>query len=333
MKGIFNENRAFGVEIEFSRPNNVSQEAIAMQLSMIDIRTHVEDYNHATREWWKIVYDSSVEASRPVNNIAQRGKNEIVSPLLFGKNGLEQIEKVCTTLQSLGCTVNYSCGLHVHHDVREQITNVSNKLAEANIEKLVKWVAKFEHCIYKLIAPSRLDERKYSIPVRKRYELDANENGRSMPLYHMARGEHGNPNSAVRKTVKNIVKNKSFDGAVRRLQRARACGLNLFHIFGRGSVEFRYHQGSLNATKIQNWVILTQMILSAVESKRSVTLKHVEGGTVGMAKFRKALGLGVVRSEFNAQVNEYVKKTYKKFSKRESDYERHYDYRFVREGI
>ena len=77
------------------------------------------------------------------------------------------------------------------------------------------------------------------------------------------------------------------------------------------------------------------MILNAVESKRSVTLKYVEGGTIGMAKFRKALGLGTVRdSEFNSRINEYVKTTYKKFAKRESDYMRHQDYRnYVMGGI
>tara|TARA_X000001036_G_C20117861_1_gene578041 strand:+ start:98 stop:328 length:231 start_codon:yes stop_codon:yes gene_type:complete len=76
------------------------------------------------------------------------------------------------------------------------------------------------------------------------------------------------------------------------------------------------------------------MILSAVESKRSVSLKKVESGTVGMAKFRKALGLGTVKNDFNSQVNDYVKKTYKKFSKRENDYLRHPDYNnYVKEGF
>ena len=150
MKGVFNETRAFGVEIEYSRPINVSNSAIAYQLSTLNVETRVEEYNHDTREHWKIVSDSSVHATTRnlPNGIQQEGRNEIVSPLLFGKDGLEQIQKVCDLLQQLGCTVNYTCGLHVHHDVREQITNVSNKEAQAHIEKLVKWVAKFEHCIY-----------------------------------------------------------------------------------------------------------------------------------------------------------------------------------------
>ena len=331
MKGFFDETRAFGVEIEFSRPRNVSHSAIAYQLTALGIETHEEGYNHETREWWKVVSDASVVATRYnlPNDVPQVGRNEIVSPLLFGKNGLEQIEKVCNLLQSLGCTVNVSCGLHVHHDVRDQITNASDAQAQANVEKLTKWVAKFEHCIYKLIAPSRLDNRNYSVPVRKyfyakRIQLESVMEGNFD-------GYNNNKNSIVRESVKDVVKNKNS----RILQHYRACGLNLYHIFGRGSVEFRYHQGSLNAEKIQNWVILTQMILNAIESKRSVTLKYVQSGTVGMAKFRKALGLGTVKnSEFNSRINEYVKTTYKKFAKRESDYMRHHDYRnYVIGGI
>ena len=39
---------------------------------------------------------------------------EIVSPVLRGREGLEQVRQVAALLQELGARVNRTCGLHVH---------------------------------------------------------------------------------------------------------------------------------------------------------------------------------------------------------------------------
>ena len=85
-KGQFNLDRGFGVEIEFLRPTNVSQQEIAETLTEGGVETIVESYNHQTRPYWKIVTDSSVWTGES----SYEGNNEIVSPILYGTEGLNQ---------------------------------------------------------------------------------------------------------------------------------------------------------------------------------------------------------------------------------------------------
>lgn len=100
----FNENRKFGVEIEFT--NTVSREAVAARITAKGIACYVEGYNHTTKNNWKVVTDGSCG-------------NELVSPPLKGREGLTQLETVCEALKELGVKVDVKCGLHVHHDIND----------------------------------------------------------------------------------------------------------------------------------------------------------------------------------------------------------------------
>ena len=64
MKGHFNNERDFGVEIEFLRPSQTTQEEIANALRGMGVECRVEGYNHTTRTHWKIVSDSSESSHR-----------------------------------------------------------------------------------------------------------------------------------------------------------------------------------------------------------------------------------------------------------------------------
>ena len=75
------------------------------------------------------------------------------------------------------------------------------------------------------------------------------------------------------------------------MQRSRYCGLNLKNIWTRGSVEFRYMQGSLNFDKIWSWTVLTQSIINITEVKKSITFDSIKNDIDGLDKFRKCLGL------------------------------------------
>ena len=108
----FNEERTFGVEIEFT---TATREEVARLMNEKGIRTYVEGYNHLTKSHWKVITDSSCGY-------------ELVSPPLKGKEGLEQLKKACEALKEAGAKVNRKCGLHVHHDVNDynakQIANI-----------------------------------------------------------------------------------------------------------------------------------------------------------------------------------------------------------------
>lgn len=151
-------NRTFGIEFEILVPYNLvpngdAQQWLASQLRARGINIQAEGYNHAIRSHWKVVMDSSVNA------MGYYGM-EVVSPLLTGERGEENVREVCGALQAIGCVVNRSCGTHVHQGAadyspvqRQQIWN-----AYATVEPLIDSV----------MPPSRRNGNMYCMTCRGR---------------------------------------------------------------------------------------------------------------------------------------------------------------------
>ena len=330
MKGHFNNERDFGVEIEFLRPSDKNQEEIANALRGIGVQCRVEGYNHTTRTHWKIVSDSSVSSHRT----GLYGDNELVSPRLKGQEGLDELEKVCQTLQLLGCEVNKSCGIHVHHDVTN-IVRESDPVAKKFITNLVLFCAKYENIIYKLVSPSRLG-RGYSTPVRRTFF----SSGELSRVFQNDPLSVTNLKSGLVNKVVRVVNDKVMNGL---LQNNRCCGLNLRNIWQRGSVEFRYHNGSLSFEKIKSWIVVTNAIVNSVESTNFVKLSDIPNGSRGLASFRGAIGF-VGRSgnqdgtpytndQLTKDANLFIQRRYRANHNRIDQYITQRDYGFVREGI
>lgn len=108
----FNEERTFGVEIEFTR---ASRSRVAELMREKGLLAEVEGYNHFTRNHWKLITDASCEF-------------ELVSPILKGREGLRQLKLATEALNEAGAKVNRRCGLHIHHDINDydakQIANI-----------------------------------------------------------------------------------------------------------------------------------------------------------------------------------------------------------------
>lgn len=126
--------RAFGVEIELTGPEDYDlQEA----LSAIGIDVHRRDYASTNGSRWELKYDGSVGGAGL----------ELVSPKLYGDEGMETLRKVLRAINSVGASVDHSCGIHVHIDFRgktiEQIRNSILPIVEA------------QDLFYEMVAPSR----------------------------------------------------------------------------------------------------------------------------------------------------------------------------------
>jgi hypothetical protein len=284
-KGKFQNNLAYGIEIEFSRPdsmhpNIISKDAIARYLNLRGVTTRVTGYTHDTTSYWKIVDDCTVRAT----NTNQIGGNELVSPKLYGEEGKQQLKIALKALNDLGCTVNKTCGLHVHHDVTAEMSVQDKKYETSFLNRLIKTVLKYENIIYRLIAPSRLQRigRGYwTIPARA---IFSGGRGYDMTAKWIAK--------RVLKNLKTDVDRKYDHNTTvpRATQYNRYCGLNLENIWTRGSVEFRYHQGSLNFEKIWAWVVLTQAIVNSARDKKAVKFTTVQSNEHGLFHFRRAIG-------------------------------------------
>lgn len=145
--------RTFGVEIEYGTANMLRvQEEMQRALGVQHI--HVFQYHGdtclscrqpVTRAFteWKIEHDSSVTRGMYPRAIG----GEIVSPILRGTDGFDQITKVLKAVRTAGGTINKKCGLHVHVDMRNL-----TPLGRAKV--VTSWQA-WQNEIAKIVAKSR----------------------------------------------------------------------------------------------------------------------------------------------------------------------------------
>lgn len=146
----FDEQRRFGVEIEFTHPTlQLYQIAEKLRRAGIDVRD--ENYNHRTRDYWKLIIDSSCGY-------------ELVSPPIKGRAGIEEVRRVIAQLNVIGAQVNQNCGLHVHHEATD--------LDMRAMRDLKVLYTKYEGAIDELVAETRRgDVNQYCHTVR-RYGFD-----------------------------------------------------------------------------------------------------------------------------------------------------------------
>lgn len=199
-------NRSFGIEIECK---GIGMEQAMEAVRAQGIQISFEGYTHQTMSNWKIVTDASVS-----------GGFEVVSPVLSGQNGLEQVATVAKALSRAGAKVQKDCGCHVHVDARD--------LTAATLLNIVKRYNKYEEQIDAFMPLSRRGSNNfYCMPV-----------SRVLPLLE---GVTDLQNANVR----------MFAGLTSSM---RGSKVNLSAFLRHGTVEFRHHSGTVDARKMQNWI-------------------------------------------------------------------------------
>lgn len=225
----FNEQRTYGIEIEFLE-NSIPRSKIAQELRDAGINAQAERYNHITTSYWKMTTDSTCG-------------NELVSPILKGRDGLEEIKKVCKVLNKLGCKVNKSCGLHVHHGVGDLNVKDFRNLYISSI--------KYEGLIDQLHPISRRDSNNsYCLSLKRICGYDGD----------------------YERIVKKISSCKCIDD-IKNIFYSRYIKLNFQSYIKYGTVEFRQHAGTLDSSKIINWILFTQLM---VERSKFSIIKKLE---------------------------------------------------------
>lgn len=187
----------------------------------LGVDIRAEGYNHSTRRHWKIVSDSSIELT-PSQRAEGLRPMEIVSPPLRADQ-IDQIEKICQAIKIGGGQVNRTCGLHVHHDASDFTLDT--------MKNLYKLFYRYEGTIDSLVAPSR--------------------RGNSNRFCRTIRDEH---------KVDRLMECSTLQLFVAMID-SRYYKLNCRSYITHGTVEFRNHQGTVNAEKIINWVQFTQLLV------------------------------------------------------------------------
>ena len=128
----------FGVEFEFF---NVTRSDVKEALDKVGIESEIQLYNHVTSKVWKLVWDSSVTSTGTeyfINLHGERTKAgvELVSPVLYGADGIEQLRTPVQILDDLAKTFN---SLDEADPLRAEITtNIGGKLRSSYLSSLLK---------------------------------------------------------------------------------------------------------------------------------------------------------------------------------------------------
>jgi hypothetical protein len=225
----FNQERTFGVEVEFF---NTTPQAVVDAIQAKGIDAYFAGYTHETSRQWKVVTDASV-TSRGTG--MGRGL-ELVSPILRGTEGLEELRIVLEALNETSAEVDRSCGVHVHHDADDfDIKAFTN---------LYGIYSRFEGSIDELFPLSRRDDRNtYCRSIKDKTHLDAFAECNTLA------------------DLADYLEGRTYDSY-------RYYKLNIASYRRHGTVEFRQHSGSTDYEKISSWIVLSQaMVEKAVNSR------------------------------------------------------------------
>lgn len=209
----------------------VDRYTLAQALNNAGVPCVVESYNHTTRNHWKVVTDASV-----FDNYGRSANSfELVSPPLKGADGLEQVKRVCEILGRLGAKVNKTCGLHIHHDARDY-----NRVEY--FKNLVKLYGRMERWLDGIMPKSRRgNDNQYCMSLAAKLDTE---------LARLERCETAEE--------------------VRAWMGTRYLKVNFESWWRQGTIEFRHHSGSIDAEKIVNWIVLTQLILRKARTTRAL---------------------------------------------------------------
>jgi len=230
--------RRFGVEIEFL--STITADQAVESLRAAGINAQYEGYTHRTTPHWKIVTDGSCGY-------------ELVSPVLEGERGIEEVRKAAAALEAAGATVDKRCGLHVHFDASGM-----NMKAVRNLFKL--WL-KFEDVLDTFQPKSRQgDANTYC-----RSNLEAQV---TSPGVHALRCQD----------LFNKIDACKDMNKLGELYPCRYRKLNVQSYFRHQTLEVRHHSGTVKADKITNWVRLMARMFDTAEVAATVRNRPHENG-------------------------------------------------------
>jgi hypothetical protein len=170
---------------------------------------------------WTAQNDASIRAPRGYTAC------EIVSPILRGKAGIEQVKQVVETLRVHGHRVNESCGVHVHVGWVMLDAN-GNQLHDRNGDKVLYGADRLATLI---TIASYLEAGLYSITGSRKREAGT--------------------------YCKSVKKAGSATKAEQIGRSDRYNLLNTTNLYGnKKTVEFRCFSGSVDATKIVGWIMV-----------------------------------------------------------------------------
>jgi hypothetical protein len=230
----------FGVEIECYMPRNMGQRSLMADMISEGFQAVIGYYRDPVRpNVWKITQDGSLGDRR--NGI------EVVSPVLQGSEGIQQMRKMMKFLEEKGCTVRRQAGFHVHIGAEGRDVNF--------FRNLIKLYGHYEGAIDSITSQTRrANNNSYCRSTKARVE----DGARSLLI--AAATNIDELALAYAGSLLNIM--PSYPAQMEnRLE--RFLKVNLAAFWRHTTVEFRQHQGTVDADKAEHWVRVCLRIYDA----------------------------------------------------------------------
>lgn len=194
---------------------------------------------------------------------------------------VERTTRVGALLKQVGAMVNRSCGLHVHVDARDFTSSDVLKLARLN--------AKIESALYGIVSRSRRANH-FSLPWRESLlrpaDVEASMTLRTIRETASTQVETVDPKGDDPQDKRAMAVEANLYGSVRsatQFKRSphkhsqRYHGLNLTSLPLLGTVEFRHHQGTVNARKILMWSAVCTAVIEYAKNHTEEEIVRLRG--------------------------------------------------------
>ncbi|HOI55995.1 MAG TPA: amidoligase family protein [Phycisphaerae bacterium] len=203
---------------------------------------------------WNAQRDGSLQTSLPNYEGV-----EIVSPVLRGRDGLEQIRQVTRLLEEMGARVSRACGVHVHIGSASVAGECFDDVADW-VRRLLNVTAQHEKALYGAAGTRSRERGTYCRSIRDAW---------------------GGKKGRLRQKI------KAEDLRLEAAGISRYQSLNLVPLFGRNrTVEYRAFSGSINANKVCAWVQMTLALATLALSRNA----RFDAPTTGYADTTTAVG-------------------------------------------
>ena len=183
-----------------------------------------EEPNGCHPESFRRSYDGSIDGEHGC---------EYISKPMNGDQLFHEIDEMGDYLWNEGYHMNRSCGLHIHIDARD--------LFYKELKGIMLVIKSFEDTIFNILPKSRSKTNWCKkLPMTKESIMQIHSDSDFIASWYDYCGEY-----------------PSMD----KYNDSRYHGLNLHARVYLGTIEFRYHSGTNNKTKIKNWITICQSIV------------------------------------------------------------------------
>lgn len=239
------EVRNFGIEIELGTKYKESQLKRLIRNNTNYKLIPVSKYSN-----WHIDEEPSI-------NFSQLGIEgmEIVSPILTIDKDFNDIKSLFYNVISSECYVNYSCGLHVHVEVKD--------LTEIDLKKIVKYMSVLEPFLFKSLPNTRYNS-DFSQPLPPLL----------LDLLKETKGYEDFFKRYYSYFIREVDKRENIVAEMKKLKKmkygvhnSRNLALNIHSVWYRGTLEFRYFPATLSFEETYMYIDLCLSIVTSLLSK------------------------------------------------------------------